>query len=134
VVDQNNQNLYNSVCNVNKQVSGPRQGRLPDCLGDLEQGRGADNVLKTRTFMEIFENVIVNGPHVREGDRELLFGDQPVHFTSAQDIPNLLKEMNIFTSTSEARRAGRDGPIPQGFTNDFKASKKRRLWIWNPFQ
>jgi hypothetical protein len=45
-----------------------------------------------------------------------------------------LKEMNIFTSTSEARRAGRDGPIPQGFTNDFKASKKRRLWIWNPFQ
>lgn len=82
--------------------------------------------------MEIFENVIVNGPHVRASDRELLFGDQPVHFTDAKDMPNLLKELGIFASTSEARRAGRDGPIPRGFTNDFKASKRRRLWIWNP--
>lgn len=84
--------------------------------------------------MEIFQNIIVNGPFVREGDANLLFGDQPVHFTSAPDMPNLLKELGIFESTSEARRAGRVGPIPKGFTNDFKASKKRRIWIWNPEQ
>lgn len=82
--------------------------------------------------MEIVENVIVNGPHVKDNDAELLFGDQPVHFTSAKDLPNLLKELGIFPSTSEAKRAGRDGPIPKGFTDAFKASKIRKLWIWNP--
>lgn len=102
--------------------------------GDASAGTGRDVSLKTRIFLmkPIAENVIVNGPHVRPGDAELLFGDQPVHFTDARDIPNLLKELGIFASTSEARRAGRDGPIPQGFTNAFKASKFRRLWIWNP--
>lgn len=82
--------------------------------------------------MKTIENVIVNGPNVREGDTALLFGDEPVHFTNARDLPNLLKELGIFPSTSEARRAGRDGPIPAGFTDAFKASKIRKLWIWNP--
>ncbi len=78
------------------------------------------------------ENVIVKNSAWRESDVELLFEDEEVHFTEARDIPALMKEMGIFKSTSEARRAGRVGPIPDGFTFSFKASKKRSLWIWNP--
>jgi len=78
------------------------------------------------------ENVIVVSEFVKLADREILFGDQPVHLTEAKDLPNLLVELKIFKSTSEARRAGRKGPIPNGFTDEFKASKKRRIWIWNP--
>lgn len=78
------------------------------------------------------ENVIVKQSNWTERDIELLFGDEEVHFTDADDLSILMKEMGIFTSTSEARRAGRVGPIPSGFTFEFKASKKCRLWIWNP--
>lgn len=78
------------------------------------------------------ENVIVKQSNWKESDIELLFADEDVHFTEAKDLSVLMKELGIFSSTSEARRAGRVGPIPTGFTFEFKASKKRRLWIWNP--
>ena len=78
------------------------------------------------------QNVIVNQSAWTERDIELLFEDEIVHFTNATDLSVLMKEMGIFNSTSEARRAGRVGPIPKGFTFEFKASKKCRLWIWNP--
>ncbi len=78
------------------------------------------------------ENVIVKTSNWKESDIETLFGDEEVHFTEANDLSVLMKELGVFPSTSEARRAGRVGPIPEGFTEEFKASKKRRLWIWNP--
>lgn len=78
------------------------------------------------------ENVIVKTSAWAERDIEVLFGSEPVHFTEASDLPNLLVELGIFPSTSAARRAGRDGAIPDGFTDRFKASKKRFIWIWNP--
>jgi len=78
------------------------------------------------------DNVIIKHSAWQERDIELLFGDEEVHFTDATDLSVLMKELGIFKSTSEARRAGREGPIPEGFTFEFKASKKRRLWIWNP--
>ena len=78
------------------------------------------------------ENVIVKNSNWKESDIETLFGDEEVHFTEANDLSVLMKELGVFPSTSEARRAGRVGPIPEGFTEEFKASKKRRLWIWNP--
>lgn len=85
---------------------------------------------------EQISNVVVKSAPWTERDLELHFGDlegniEEVHFTEAQDLPNLLKELGVFPSTSEARRAGRDGPIPEGWT-ELKASKKRMLWIWNP--
>jgi len=81
-------------------------------------------------------NVIVKSSSWTDRDIELHFGGldgevEEVHFTEMQDIPNLMKEMGVFPSTSEARRAGRTGPIPTGWT-ELKASKKRMLWIWNP--
>ena len=78
------------------------------------------------------ENVVVKSSPWTEDDIQTLFGDEEVHFTEANDLPGLLKELGIFKSTTQARKAGRDGPIPEGFTAEFKASKKRRIWIWNP--
>jgi len=80
----------------------------------------------------VVENIIVNSEFVQEHDRNILFGDEPVHFTDAKDLPNLLVELKIFKSTSQARQANRKGSIPFGFTDEFKASKKSRIWIWNP--
>jgi len=81
--------------------------------------------------MSGIENIVVRSSPWTKRDLELLFGDEPVHFTEARDLPNLLVELGIFWSTGEARRAGRVGSIPEGWT-ELKASKKRRLWIWNP--
>lgn len=90
-----------------------------------------------RNESRLIENIIVKDSKWHPRDISLLFGtdDDPeveVHFTEAKDIPNLLKELGIFKSTSAARRAGRTGPIPEGWTDEFKASKTKRLWIWNP--
>ena len=78
------------------------------------------------------QNIIVKQSKRTDRDIELLFEDEKVHFTDADELSVLMKELGIFKSTSEARRAGRFGPIPEGFTFEFKASKKVRLWIWNP--
>lgn len=77
-------------------------------------------------------NVIVRNSAWTDRDIELLFDNEEIHFTDATDLSVLMKEMGIFKSTSDARRAGRVGPIPDGFTFEFKASKKVMLWIWNP--
>jgi hypothetical protein len=79
-----------------------------------------------------FDNIIVRHSAWRKSDIPTLFGNEEVHFTDANELSVLMKELGVFKSTSEARRAGRTGPIPDGFTFEFKASKKRRLWIWNP--
>lgn len=43
----------------------------------------------------------------------------------------LCKDLGIYKSTSEARRAGRIGNIPKGYS-EIKASKKVILYVWNP--
>ena len=80
----------------------------------------------------MIDNVVVSNGNVQDRDIEILFGPEDVHFTQATCMSVLMKELGVFSSTSEARRAGRFGPIPEGFTFEFKASKKRRIWIWNP--
>lgn len=80
----------------------------------------------------MIENVIVKSSKWKEQDIVTLFGDEPVHITEATDLPTLMVELGIFKSKSQARQADRIGDIPTGFTFEFKASKKRRLWIWNP--
>lgn len=57
--------------------------------------------------------------------------DEPILCVSGQDLPQLLKKLKIYKSTSEAIRAGKTGPVPKGYTC-YKASKKHRLYIWNP--
>ena len=82
--------------------------------------------------MKTVQNVVIETSKWREEDLPLLFGDEEVFFTSETNIPRILKELEVFKSTSEAIRAGRKGEVPGGFTDRFKASKKRQLWFWNP--
>ena len=80
----------------------------------------------------MIENVIINGSEWRESDIETLFGDEQVLFAESDEMGALMRELGVFPSANAARRAGREGPIPGGWTVEFKASKKRRIWIWNP--
>ena len=77
------------------------------------------------------ENIVVKSSSWLDSDLLLLFEDEQVHFTDATDISALMKELGIYKSTSEARRAGRSGELPSGWT-EYKASKKKTAWIWNP--
>jgi len=78
------------------------------------------------------ENVIVKDSKWIDSDLDTIFSGEEVHFTEAKCLSVLMKELGIYKSSSEARRTGRVGPIPEGFTGEYKASKKRRIWIWNP--
>jgi hypothetical protein len=77
------------------------------------------------------ENIVIKSSAWVEDDLTLLFGDEEVTFAESTELSALMRELGIFPSSSAARRAGREGPIPTGLT-EFKASKKRKLWIWNP--
>jgi hypothetical protein len=77
------------------------------------------------------DNIIVRDSKWTMADITTLFNDEEVYFTAQVLIPNLMVELGIFPSTSAARRANRVGNIPTGWT-EFKASKKRKIWIWNP--
>lgn len=80
----------------------------------------------------MIENVIMQGSCHEPGDPQTLWEDEPWAFSSARDLPGLLVECGHYKSTSAARRAGRDGPIPAGFTM-LKASKKcPQFCVWNP--
>lgn len=95
--------------------------------------RKSDNFeIKTDKGKVMADNVVVNPSAWKQDDLETLFGDEEVHFTNFTDLPSLMVELGIFPSKSKARHANRQGDIPTGFTDKFKASKKRMLWIWNP--
>lgn len=49
--------------------------------------------------------------------------DEPFGRSEASTLPELLVELGIYATRSEARRAGRDGPVAEGFTM-LRASKK----------
>ncbi len=76
-------------------------------------------------------NIVVSSSPWRDSDLAALFNDEAVMYCEATDLPNLMVEVGAYPSTSKARQAGRQGAIPTGYT-EFKASKKRQLYIWNP--
>lgn len=81
-------------------------------------------------------NIVVDTPFLQDTDVPTLFGDQSgyveeVLYTHDVPLDVLLKDLGIYKSTSEARRAGRSGPIPTGYS-EIKASKVHRLFVWNP--
>lgn len=81
----------------------------------------------------MIENIVVESSPWTERDLEILFESEPVQMVPDQDISKLMKELGIYPSTSAARKAGRQGAIPPGFT-EFKASKTKWIWIWNPWE
>ena len=60
-----------------------------------------------------------------------VFGDEDFLVSSQDQLPNLLVELGVYKSCSIARRAGRIGEVPTGYT-ELKASKKNDIYIWNP--
>ncbi|MBV36211.1 MAG: hypothetical protein CMP47_12300 [Rickettsiales bacterium] len=82
-------------------------------------------------------NIVINDSAWQEKDIATLYGDtnnnvdEEVRFVDEKPMPNLLVELGVFKSTSQARQAGRTGEIPKGWTQ-YKASRKVTLWIWNP--
>ena len=76
-------------------------------------------------------NIVVKTSPWLKSDIKTLFGDEEVTFVDDILMPTLLAQLKIYKSASQARQAGREGDIPKGYT-EFKASKKRTLYIWNP--
>lgn len=79
-------------------------------------------------------NVAIGGPHLEHEIAALVFDGELYTERSATHIPDLLFQLEIYKSRSEARRAGREGAIPAGYS-ELRASKLvPRLCIWNPLQ
>lgn len=76
-------------------------------------------------------NLVVETSKWRPRDLVNLFGDEEVVMVPDMDLSNLAVKIGAYESTSKARKAGRVGPIPKGWT-EWKASKKIMVWIWNP--
>lgn len=79
----------------------------------------------------MIENIIITTSDLHEGDKELIFQDEEVLHTSTTDLPSLLVELGIYESKGQAKKAGRVGKVQDGYS-EIKASKVRRLYIWNP--
>lgn len=82
----------------------------------------------------MIENVIIKNKHYDERIHHILFGDEYVHFTGQTTIEGLVVELGLYKSLTQARKRNRTGDIEFGWTPMFKATKKCRLWIWNPVE
>lgn len=76
-------------------------------------------------------NIVVNQSDWTPRDIELLFSREPVEFVDNKPLPNLLAELGVYKSSTQARKAGRVGELPKGWS-EIKASKKVTIWLWNP--
>lgn len=81
----------------------------------------------------MIENIVISGSKWHPEDIDIIFSNEPYIEIEAADLPSLLVKLDIYKTTSEARRAGRAGEIPKGYT-ELKASKTRMLYIWNPLE
>lgn len=77
-------------------------------------------------------NIIIDGEFLQSTDPSTLFVDEPIRFVdNCNDLTDLVVMLGLFPSKSQARKAGRVGPIPEGW-NVIKGNKKTPLYIWNP--
>ena len=76
-------------------------------------------------------NIVIKDSKYTQRDLDLIFNSRDIVFAAAITLDQLCKELDIYKSTSEARRAGRIGNIPIGYS-EIKASKLHTLYIWNP--
>lgn len=76
-------------------------------------------------------NVVISRSDWQPRDIEIIFEEESVVFSDHMTLDQLLKELGVYKSTSDARRAGRHGPIPFGYS-EIKASKLVKLFVWNP--
>lgn len=76
-------------------------------------------------------NIVIKDSKYTQRDLDLIFQNEDIVFAAATTLDSLCKELGIYKSTSEARRAGRIGDVPVGYS-EIKASKLHTLYIWNP--
>ena len=79
-------------------------------------------------------NILI-GDGVLETDKELFFGplnsmDKFLKFPISHRFPQLLRELGIFPSTSQAIKNGWDKDIPDGFSTWKIGSNKNRKYIY----
>ena len=80
--------------------------------------------------MADYNMVVATSPWTKR-DLDIVFPGENVISIQNEPLDVLLAKAGIYKSSSEARRAGRMGPIPLGYS-EIKASKKDRLFVWNP--
>jgi hypothetical protein len=83
-------------------------------------------------------NVIIDNGNVLEGDVPLFFAEnepENLVFSKSKDMWELLTELKLFPSKSQARKDPKWGKIPEipkGF-NEFEFGKKKiKVFIFNP--
>ena len=76
-------------------------------------------------------NVVIKSSKATKRDIEVVFNNEKICFAESLNLDCLCKDFGIYKSTSDARRAGREGRVPAGYS-EIKASKKTTLFIWNP--
>ena len=84
-------------------------------------------------------NIVTTSTAIKDEDIFLVFGDflegEPIEVIKVdKNLPmsTLLKDLKIFTSSSQARKAGWDSTIPLGFSQFIVGKKKHVITIWNP--
>lgn len=78
-------------------------------------------------------NIVVNNGNTLPQDIITLFGEEDV-ITYVEDkttMTDLVVKLGLFKSKGQARKAGRVGDIPEGWTV-VKGNRKTFLFIWNP--
>lgn len=81
--------------------------------------------------METVDNLVVMDSPYTASDLETLFCGEEIRLIENTDLSSLAVQLGGYKSKSQARKAGRVGPIPLGWT-EWKVNKLRRVWIWNP--
>ena len=76
--------------------------------------------------------VVILSSQWREEDIPVLFEkEDEIIYTDTTELSVLCKELGIYPSSSAARKAGRVGSLPTGWS-EIKASRKDFLFVWNP--
>ena len=81
-------------------------------------------------------NFITN--NINEGDKDLFFGpiestDIFIELKDNWSMAHIMKESNIFSSISQARKNGWDREIPEGFSKHMvgKKANRKNIFILN---
>ncbi len=71
---------------------------------------------------------------VPDRDIELVFGpldgSEQIVRVQTDDLATMAVDAGLFSSRSQARKNGLEGPAPHGCNRI--GTKKRRFWVWNP--
>lgn len=75
---------------------------------------------------------VVTTENLLSGDIECLYEDEKViSISNILTLTDLVVELGLFKSKSQARKANRVGPLPRGW-NVLKGNKKTFIYLWNP--